>query len=306
MKKVIACFLVVGTMSMMMYSCKQTTSSRTSVVSSEADEESIAKSVSESVSSTNNYDLLVRYEDFRNGYIDVPVTLTPEVTIDDIYLEGYHLTFNYEVGELQGTANIRLGYGSYREYIAPEDRKEENFPVSMSFEFHYDGGETSLIVNWNGSGYEMTDTYKLDKTTNLWYRLNPNADIVPIALTDEDVERLFPNERIIETKQATIFFATAPIYDVSFYRVSDFDNIYGPDVLLAEYDEYTNDDFFFWQTDSMYKWHISIQYTDSEGDTHVFTYSLQDFSGMDPVGLDEIEGPDWNTDIEGEVFSEYY
>jgi len=91
---------------------------------------------------------------------------------------------------------------------------------------------------------------------------------------------------------------------VNFYHVSYFDSGYGPDILLAHYAEYTNDDLFFWQTDSMYNWHISIQYTDTRGDTHFVSYINKNYDTTDPTQLIEIDKPDWDTNLEGDVYSE--
>jgi len=305
MKKIFTCFLLYGMLFVMMSSCQQNQSNSSSldfsVVSSVSDELSLPKSGS--AITEDNYDEMIYF-----AGINVPVTFTPEVKVTNIYIDGYWLNFNYEVGNLQGKSNIPLTYGRLKDV----NWRKENFFKSISLMFNYDEGRASLNVNWvgwkSGNIYtESEDTYVLDEKSNLWYRQWENFDISPVILTQKEATFLFPDNPPKENKDYTTFISIKPIYDVSFYRVSNDDigrKEFGPDILLAHYDEYTNDDLFFWQTDSMYMWHLSIQYKDGNGNSHIFYYTVHNFASEDPTIMFEIDSPDWNTEVGGEVYIE--
>jgi len=298
MKKIFTCFLLYGIMGMMMSSCQPKESNSSLLEDSDLFHNNATQSLQKDESDTS--EIIMQ---FNNLSADVAITCDPEVKISDISIDGYWLIFSYEVGILQGQAHVRLSYGRLPEYTAGEINQFINY---MSLVFHYDREKTSLTVNWSGNDYESADTYILDEKANLWYYLWPDLDISFVSLTEPEAIQHFPNHNIYTNKYYDTFLCDKLIYDVSFYRVSDFDNIYGPDVLLAHYDEYTNDNLFFWQTDEMYSWHISIQYTDTMGDTHFVSYINKNYASPDPTLLVELDKPDWNTNVEGKVYSEIF
>jgi len=274
MRKISAYFLLFGMMCVMMSSCQQNESKSSSLDSSPVSDSKV-----------------IMY--FDNVSTGVSVTCDKEINIYDISMNGYWLIFKYEVGTLQGQAHVRLSYGRLREYAGGEIN---DFLDNISLVFHYEIGKTSLTVNWSGNDYESVDTYILDEIANLWYYLWPNSDISFVTLTEQEAIKKFPNQNIITDKYYDTFICDEPVYNVSFYRVSDFDNIYGPDVLIGYYDEYSNDNLFLWQTDEMYKWHISIEYTDANGNIHFLSYITKNYGSSDPTNLINLDGPDWNTD----------
>jgi len=299
MKKAFSFIMILGIIYIIMSSCKQNISDSSLPISSE---------ISQSTDTIGKSDTNSKYHTtITIGDVDVSVISPVDIKMYDAYMDYYHLIFNYEVGILQGQANIPLSYGQSN----PPDPSEVNFFDSMSLRFIENEGRTSLTVEWmkwksSNIFIESVDTFIFDEINNFWYYLWPDSEISPVILNDQDVIRLFPDEKINEFKYCATFFPNEPIYDVSFYRVSDFDNIYGPDVLLAYYDEYKSDNLFFWQTDSMYSWHVSIQYTDKDGNIHIVSSMHQDFRGLDTTNLFEIDQPDWNTDVEGEIYIESF
>jgi len=303
MRKISSYFLLFGMMCVMMSSCQHEKSRSSaldsSVVSSVSDELSLPKS--ESVTAKDNYDAMIYF-----GGINIPVIFAPEVKIDSIYIDEYWLNFSYDLGGgVVGNAHVPLTFGRMIDNNF-ENFKDPNFFKSISLKFDYNNGKTSLTVNWISDKFnlESEDTYLFDGFSNFWYRQWDNFDLSPALLTEEEVRLLFQNETPKKNKDYSTFFSSKPIYNVSFYRVSDFENEYGPDILLEHYDEYTNDDLFFWQTDLMYRWHLSIQYTDTEGNTHFFKYSCNSGVGYDETMMFEMDKPDWNIDIEGKVYIE--
>jgi len=292
MKKMLSYFLLFVTICIIISSCGKIESRSSSVISQEISipEEKIK-------SSYNNYDTTIHFFN-----IDVPITFASEIFVDNVHIDWYVLIFDYEVGELKGQANVPLSFGR----LAGYNWDSPDFLDSMSLVFQYEENKPSLTVKWSSvnSKLESTDNYVLDEKLNFWYYQVKNFDIFPVILTREEVIRIFPKESPKENKFYSTFLCETPIYNVSFYRVSDIENSYGPDILLAHYDEYTNEDLFFWQTDSMYRWHLSIQFTDVEGDLHIIYYAIGNFAGGDPIEMVELEEPDWNTESDGEIYIE--
>lgn len=295
MKKILSYFLLFGTICMMFSSCSKTKYRSSSMVSQEN-----SSPLSESESYSENIEI-ESGTTFSFLDIDIPVTFASEILVDNVHIDWYVLIFDYKVGEFEGKANVPLSFGRLVGY----NWDSPDFLDSMSLVFHYKANKPSLTVKWTSvnSNLESIDTYVLDEKLNFWYYQVEDFDIFPVMLTREDVIRFFPDETPAETNMYSTFLCDKTLYNVSFYRVSDFDNIYGPDVLMAYYEEYTNEDLFFWQTDIMFSWHLSIQYTDIDGNVHIIYYGLGNYgSGGDPTEMFKLEEPDWNTEAEGEIY----
>lgn len=210
----------------------------------------------------------------------------PEIEVTDWSVSDYSVTFGYRVGSLVGAAELIPLY-MYR-----LNREPLTF---LTFRFHVMQNAAWLETTWKTEQGGGQDRFRLDETRNLWVNIVEGVLLYPTGLTEEQAAEIFPGEELAQYC-LTALLCYEPLYNVSIYQVWDDETSQEPDTLLEYYDVYEPDTPYLWQSDIMYPWHLTIEYTDGDGVTRWLAYYMPNTLNGYAAKL-PLDGPDWREDV---------